>query len=77
LLRSRSAASTIRKSSRLGSAGETASLPLKRLSTKRLLIARDARSSKHSQGYVLVEDGLALCHGCDRHPEQKRTIAFA
>jgi hypothetical protein len=32
---------------------------LKRLSPKRLLIIRDAQSSRHSQKYVLVEGGLA------------------
>ena len=53
----------------------SSSLPLKRLSTNRLLIARDARSSKHSERYVLVEGGFAFCHAHDRPAEQKRTSA--
>jgi hypothetical protein len=52
-------------------------MPLKERSTKRLLIARDARSSKHSERYVLVDGGLAHCDEGDRQPERKRIIAFA
>ncbi len=64
---------------RLRSVGATAPLPLQELSTKRLLIARNAQSSKHSQRYVVpVERGLALCDDeGDRQPARKRTLAFA
>jgi hypothetical protein len=36
-------------------------MPLEQRSPTRLLIARATRSSKHSERYVLVERGLALC----------------
>ncbi|MGO9789773.1 MAG: hypothetical protein ACLP8S_09845 [Solirubrobacteraceae bacterium] len=41
----------------------------KRLSHKRLLIARDAQSSKHSQRYALVESGLAYTTDAVAPPE--------
>jgi hypothetical protein len=40
--------------------------PLKRLSTKRLLIARNAQASKHSRRYVLVEGRLAYAKNATR-----------
>jgi hypothetical protein len=52
-------------------------MPLKQRSTERLLIARDAQPSKHSQRHFVVEGGLALCDEGDRQPERKRTSAFA
>ncbi len=72
LPRPRSAASTTRKSSRLESAGETAGLPLKQPSSRCLLSARDAQSSKHPQRYVLVDGGVAYATNATARPEALR-----
>ncbi len=58
--RCRSAASTRRKATVSAQSARPLLCPLKRLSTKRLLIVRYAQSSKHSQRYVLVEAGLPM-----------------
>src|SRR5579859_5617360 len=49
---------------------------LKRLSRKRLVVARDEQSSRNSQKYV-VEDGPAVSHEPDRERQPARMIAFA